>query len=156
MSGAPLSARGRLDGALRKGDVRVGDGGWSVEVEVTDADRLGVSVRGVRVRGPERGDVVGQAQRLPEALGVLPDRVRPLEVDRALGGAVLRSRSRTPRGEDGTREYFEVRTDGREVSVEKLRAGPDGRAAVPFTLTREQLGRLVDDVGEVLAGEREG
>lgn len=155
MSDTPLSERGRLDGALRKGTVRVGQGGWTVEVEVTDADRLGVSVRGVRVRGPERGDVVGQAQRLPEALGVLPDRVRPLEVDPALGGAVLRSRVRTPR-EGGAREYFEVRTDGREVSVEKLRAGPNGRAAVPFTLTREQLGRLVDDVGEAIGSDPEG
>ncbi|MDO9280630.1 MAG: hypothetical protein Q7U06_01910 [Pseudomonadota bacterium] len=137
----------RLDGTLAPGVVRVDEGGVHAEVDVVDVDRLGVSVRGVKVRTDSgTGDVVDHAARLPRALGALADKLRPIEVDPTLGGAVLRSKVRR-------QEYFEVRSDGREVSVEKLRRGPDGRAAVPFTLTREQLGRLVEDVGEALAEE---
>ncbi|MDP2313952.1 MAG: hypothetical protein Q8P41_13680 [Pseudomonadota bacterium] len=132
-----------IDRKLAPGVVRVDDDGVSAEVDVVDLDRLGVSVRGVKVRTAGPGDIARQAERLPGALEGLVEKVRPVEVDPALGGAVLRS---TPR----RREYYEVRTDGREVSVEKLRAGPEGRARVPFTLTREQLGRLVEGVGGVL------
>ncbi|MDP2307629.1 MAG: hypothetical protein Q8P18_16520 [Pseudomonadota bacterium] len=139
-----------LDRSLMPGSVEVDIDGVHAEVDVVEVDRLGVSVRGVRVREATArtrggGDVVGHARRLPEALGVLGEKVVPVEVDPTLGGAVLRSKPRR-------QEYFEVRSDGREVSVEKLRRGPEGRARVPFTLTREQLGRLVDGVGEVLKG----
>lgn len=144
---APTLADG-LDRSLAPGSVELDVGGVHAEVDVVEVDRLGVSVRGVRVRemvARAQGDVVGHARRLPDALGVLGEKVLPIEVDAALGGAVLRSKPRR-------QEYFEVRSDGREVSVEKLRRGPEGRARVPFTLTREQLGRLVEGVGEVLTG----
>lgn len=132
-----------LDRKLAKGTVRADDGEVRAEVDVTDLDRLGVSVRGVRVRSATKGDLRGCVERLPDALDALPEPVSPVEVDPVLGGAVLRSPPRR-------REFFEVRTDGQEVSVEKLRMGPDGRAKVPFTLTREQLGRLVEGVGEAV------
>lgn len=139
-----------LDRKLEPGEVaHADDGATRVEVDVTDVDRLGVSVRGVRVRASAPGDLRGCVDRLPDALDALPERVTPVEVDPVLGGAVLRSAPRR-------REYYEVRTDGREVSIEKLRAAPEGRTRVPFTLTREQLGRLVEDVGEAVGGEREG
>ncbi len=47
-------------------------------------------------------------------------------------------------------EFFEVRTDGHEVSVERCRQGEAGRENLPFTMTREQLGRLVDGIGKVM------
>jgi hypothetical protein len=134
-----------LDRRLKPGVVHAECDGVSAEVDVTDADRLGVSVRGVRVRTAAPGDIVDQAGRLPDAVAVLPVRVRPVEVDPTLGGAVLRS---TPK----RHEYFEVRTDGREATIERLRATPEGRETLPFTLTREQLGRLVDDVGGAMTG----
>lgn len=136
----------RLDRSLAPGAVQVEDGEVRADVDVVELDSLGVSVRSVRVRGGRGGDVADQARRLPDALGVLGERVRAVEVDAMLGGAVLRSKPRR-------QEYFEVRSDGREVSVERLRRGPEGRARVPFTLTREQLGRLVDDVGGVIVGD---
>lgn len=139
----PITLADRLDRSLAPGVVQADVGGVHAEVDVVEVDRLGVSVRGVTVRTPTKGDVAGHAARLPGALGALTERVRPVEVDPTLGGAVLRSKPRR-------QEYFEVRSDGREVSVEKLRRGPDGRTRVPFVLTREQLGRLVEDVGEVL------
>jgi hypothetical protein len=129
-----------LDGRLAPGRVRVEQDGRTAEVDVADVDRLGVSVRGIKIGGGT-GGVLGQAARLPEATSVLPERVQPVEVDAGLGGAVLRS---VPRH----REYFEVRTNGHEATIERLRGGPEGRVRIPFTLTREQLGRLVDDVGE--------
>jgi hypothetical protein len=42
--------------------------------------------------------------------------------------------------------YFEVRTDGRTTTVEKVHIGADGREKVPYTLTREQLGRMVEEL----------
>lgn len=137
----------RLDAALAPGVVRAEAEGRTAEVEVAEVDRLGARVRAVRVEVP-RGDTLGaQAERLPEALRVLPDRVVPVEVDPGLGGAVLRSRPRDVR--DG--EFFEARADGRSLTLGRRRAGPEGREDVPFTLTREQLRRLVDDVGDALA-----
>jgi len=139
-----------LDKKLVRGQtVRVDDGASRAEVDVVDVDRLGVSVHGVRVRGADRGDLRRCVEALPDALDALPEAVAPVEVDFTLGGAVLRSPTRK-------REFYEVRTDGQEVSVEKLRVGPDGRARVPFTLTREQLGRMVEGVGGALGGRKEG
>lgn len=137
-----------LDKTLRPGTVAADDGEVRAEVDVADVDRLGVSVRGVRVRGPVGRDLRDTVERLPDALGVLSEPVTPVEVDPTLGGAVLRSPPKR-------REFYEVRTDGREVSVERHRIGPEGRARVPFTLTREQLGRLVEGVGGVVGGDVE-
>jgi hypothetical protein len=122
-----------LDDALRPGVVSI-DG---VEVDVVDVDRLGVTVRRVSVTGPpcdlrERVDQLSRAENLPA-------NVRPIEVDPGLGGAVLRS---VPR----RKVYFEVRTDGRTTTVEKVHIGADGREKVPYTLTREQLGRMVEEL----------
>lgn len=119
-------------------------GGSAAEVEVVEVDRLGVSVRGVRVRGAAAGTVEGQARRLPDALRGLPDRLVPLEVEPRLGGAILRSDPEDVH----EREYFEVRTDGREATVERVRGGTGER--LPFTLTREQLGHLVDRVSDAM------
>ncbi|MFZ5479735.1 MAG: hypothetical protein ACOZNI_23425 [Myxococcota bacterium] len=136
-----------LDGVLAPGTARVEGDGRRAEVDVVDVDRLGVSVRGVRVRGDHAGDVARHAERLPDAVRVLPESVVPVEVDPALGGAVLRSDPE----EVVDHEFFEVRTDGREVCVERLRRGDAGVEHLPFTLTREQLGKLVDGLGGVVA-----
>lgn len=136
-----------LDGALAPGVVRAERDGREVEVEVVDVDRLGAAVRSVRVRVPDAGDLREQAQRLPDALRTLPDRIVPVEIAPTLGGAVYRSRL----GDVREGRYFEVRTTPREAQVERLQAGPEGREPVPFTVTREQLRRLVDDVSDALS-----
>lgn len=122
------------------------EAGDAAEVEVVEVDRLGASIRGVRVTSSERASVEGQAARLPEALRSLPERVVPLEVDGRLGGAVLRS---APEEMEGP-EFYEVRTDGRSASLERLRGGENGPERVPFTVTRDQLGRLVDRMSAAL------
>lgn len=128
-----------------------GDAGGVAEVDVVEVDRLGASIRGIRVTAPERGSVVGQAARLPEALRTLPERIVPVEVDGRLGGAVLRS---APEEMEGP-EFYEVRTDGRTASLERLRRGSDGPERVPFTVTRDQLGRIVDRMGAAMPEPRD-
>lgn len=135
-----------VEAGLERGVVVSEHEGWRIEVEVEDLDRLGASVRGIRVTSPQAGSITRQAERFPETMRALPDRLVPLEVDPRLGGAVLRSDPRDVR----RREFFEVRTDGRNASLERRRGGPDGSERVPFTVTREQLGRLVDEMGEAL------
>lgn len=136
----------RLTPGMPAGTVGVDapDGGRA-EVEVVEVDRLGASVRGVRVRAAEAGSIAGQAARLPDALRSLPERVVPVEVDPGLGGAILRSEPREVRDH----EFFEVRTDGREATIERVRG--EARERVPFTLTREELGRLVERVDDAMA-----
>lgn len=123
-----------LDAALAPGTVTVEREGVHAEVEVRDLDRLGVSIERLVVRGVSPG-----LDRLSEALAPL-DRFTVVEADPRLGG-VLRSPVRRE-------EFYEARTDGDNVSVEKQRIGESGRERVPFTLTREQLGRVVEGIGE--------
>lgn len=135
-----------LDGALAPGSVTVEGDGRRAEVDVAEVDRLGVRVRTVRVTVARSGNIVQQAERLPEACRTLPERIVPVEVAPTLGGAVLRSHPR----DIVDREFFEVQTDGRSATIGRVNNGPEGRVAVPFTVTREQLRRLVDDIGEAM------
>ena len=137
-----MSLGRQLDVGLAPGPVRSEREGATAEVDVEDVDRLGVRVRSLRVTGASPVGIRAHTDRLPDALRVLPDRVVPVEVAPTLGGAVLRSHPAQVRD----REYFEVRTDGRAVDVERVRSGDAGREAIGFTLTREQLRRLVDDL----------
>lgn len=87
-------------------------------------------------------DVVEEASRLPERLRSLPDRVAPVEVDRGLGGARLRTRPDELRGPD----YFEVDVEPRRTSIRRTRLSEDGsRQPAEWTLSREQLERLIDE-----------
>ena len=135
---------GRLDRALTgPGIVRVEHDGRTAEVDVVEVDRLGVRVRCVRVdAGPGARTVQEAAARLPGALRGLPERLVTVEVAPTLGGAVVRTAPEDVRD----REFFEARTDGQVTELERLRATGAGRERVPFTVTREVLGRMVDRV----------
>lgn len=131
-----------IDAALEPGVVRVEQDGATAEVDVVDVDRLGATIRGVRVRVPEPTDLAHRVERLPDGVRALGDRIVPVEVAPTLGGAVLRSDPRDI--VDG--EYFDVRTGTEGTHVTRQRRGE----AVPFTLTRGQLRRLVDGVEEAM------
>lgn len=135
---------GRLDRALAgPGIVRVEHEGRVAEVDVVEVDRLGVRVRSLRVdAGPGEVSVQEAGARLPGALRGLPERLVTVEVAPTLGGAVVR----TVPEEVRDREFFEARTDGRVTQLERVRATGEGREQVPFTVTREALGRIVDRV----------
>lgn len=125
------------------GTVRVDgeDGGWA-EVDVSRVDRIGVRVRELRVGHAPR-DVADEAERIARELRDLPDRVVPIEVDRGLGGAILRSRP----GDMRRRELHEVEVTPEVTRVRKLRVTDDGREDAEMDLTRQALGGVLDTLG---------
>lgn len=125
------------------GVVEVERPGHRARVDVVEADRLGVRIRKVDLERSAPVDVAREARELPERLRSLPDRVAPVEVAPALGGARLRTRPDELRG----REYFEVDVEPLRTSIRRTRVTDDGREPTDFTLTREQLDRLVDEAG---------
>lgn len=135
----------RLDAVLAPGHLQIDTPSGKIEADILDLDRLGVSLERLRVSG-EGTTIEALAKALPEALHALPERMLAVEVDPGLGGAVFRSDPRDMR----QREYFEARSDGRSVELERYRATEDGRERHSFTLTREQLGRMTDRLDELL------
>lgn len=137
----------RLDRALDAlppggGTVTVDRGGSSAEVDVTDVDRLGVRIRELRVHRGRPVDVEAEANALPDRIRSLPERIAPVEVAPALGGARLRTRPEELR----EREYFEVDVAPQGTTVRRTRIEDDGsRAPTDWTLTRDQLDRLIGE-----------
>lgn len=126
------------------GTVEVDRGAHRAKVEVVDSDRLGVRIRKLEVERDRPVDVAREADALPERVRSLPDRIAPLEVAPSLGGARLRTRPDEFRG----KEYFEVDVEPTRTTVRRTRLGEEGREPADFTLTREQLERLIDEVGD--------
>ncbi len=124
------------------GTVSVQREGTRAKVEVLEADKLGVRVRGVEVTRGRPVDVSEEARALPERLRALPERVAPVEVDPTLGGARLRTRPEELRG----REFFEVDVGVSRTSIRRTKVGEQGeRMDTDWTMTREQLDRLIDE-----------
>ena len=136
-------ARGIEDG-LERGTVVREHEGWRVEVEVEDPTVSGLR-SGIRYACPNRLDrAAGRAIPRDDADAPGPTDAFGSGPSAGGSGASLGF----PRHAD--REFFEVRTDGRKASLERRRAGLDGSERVPFTVTREQLGRLVEGMEEAL------
>lgn len=131
-----------LDGAAGGGTVEVGRPGGRARIDVVEADRLGVKVRGVVVTRDRAVDVEGEARRLAGGVRALPERLDPVEIAPELGGAILRTKPEDVR----RREFFEVGVTPTETTVSRQRATPDGREAADFTLTRDQLDGLLDEL----------
>jgi hypothetical protein len=138
--------RSALDGALDRaaggGVVEVDRGSGRARVHVVEADRLGVKVSRVGVTRTAPVDVAAEAERLAGGVRALPDRLAPVEVAPALGGAILRTRPEDLR----RREFFEVQVAPGETVVSRHRVDAEGRTPVDFTLTRDQLDGLLDDL----------
>jgi len=121
--------------------------GATAEVDVVELDRLGAKVDRVRVTSPAPGPLPRQADDISGRVRDLGDRLVPVEVDERLGGGVLR----TDPGEIRGGRFYEIDLDGDGATVERYQVGEDNaRERQPFTLTREQLGRLVDDLEDGL------
>jgi hypothetical protein len=131
-----------LDELSGPGTISVDRDGHRAEVDVVDADRLGVSIRRLRVERERPVDVVDEAHALPERLRSLPERVRAVEIDPHLGGSVLRTEPDDLRDD----EFFEVQVRPDHTEVRRTRVTDDGdRQGADFTLTRQQLDRLIDE-----------
>ncbi len=132
---------------VSSGPINVETEAGRVEVDLVDSDRLGTQIDRLKVSVPSAVPLPQQAENISRRVRHLPERLVPHEVDDRLGGGVLRSDPADMRG----KRYFEVGLDGDSATVERYRAQHDGgREREPFTLTREQLGRLVDDLTEGL------
>lgn len=130
-----------LDALEGPGVIEVQEVGGKTRVEVVESDRLGVRVRGVHV-GHNARDMRRVAEVLPDRIHALPGKLMPVEVAPILGGATLRTRP-----EDMRRERFfevKVREDGTDIRRYQISAGE--RKSKEWTLTREQLHDLVDEV----------
>jgi hypothetical protein len=127
------------------GTVGVDRSGATAEVDVIDVDRLGVRVRSVRVVRERPVDLESEARALPDRVRSLPDRLEPVDVDAGLGGARLRTRP----DEYHRREYFEVEVEPLRTTIHRTRVDEEGnRAPSDWTMTREQLDRLIDETTE--------
>jgi hypothetical protein len=115
--------------------------GRQAEVDVIDLDRLGVEVERVRVKTPAAGDLAGRARALASSLRPSGERLVPVEVDERLGGGVLRTAREDIRG----RRFFQVDLDPDGAEFGRYRVDDAGdRHPERFTVTREQLGQIVD------------
>lgn len=132
-----------LDGAAGGGSVEVARPGGRAAIDVVEADRLGVKVRRVAVSRERPVAVDVEARRLAERVRALPERLEPVEVAPELGGAVLRTKPEDLR----RREFFEVGIAPAETTVTRQRVTDDGRVPADFTLTRDQLDGLLDELG---------
>lgn len=140
-----MSWRERLDDALdahRAGAPTVpvaGPSGDHAELDVVQVGPIGARVRELRITHTTPRDVVAEATRLVREVHALGAPLTPVEVDRALGGAILRT---VPHA---TRRWFEVRTTPTDTRVRRVRRDEHGDTQnVDFDLTREQLGDLLD------------
>jgi hypothetical protein len=125
----PGTAHAELDGAR-------------AEVDVVDADRLGVKCSRIKVHRAAPLDVIDAAEELPDRVRALGETLVPVEVDPGLGGAILRS-------EPEDNEFYELGAHSSgDLELRRFKGGHGvDREPVDFTLTRKQLGRLVDELG---------
>ena len=145
------SADGRSAGPLTIEAV-TSDG--SVLVQVEDVDRLGALAGPMTAKRPgERGDVAIQAKEAARRLNYLQEPLTVTETEAKRGRAILRSE--TPRQGGGGREYNEaVLQGGDSISIRRYRAESGSRRrTVPSNLSRETLGRLADDLIDILSRE---
>lgn len=127
------------------GRAEVFDARGRAEVDVTEVGRLGVRVRRLAVGHAAPRDVVREANDLPRRLRRLGEEVEPVEVDPKLKGAILRTRP--DELEPDQPEFFEVGVRPDEAEIRRYRVAEDGaRHEAEWTMTREQLRRLVDDL----------
>ena len=131
------------------GRVQIQDGGVTLEADLFDCERIGATVDRLRVRREQPGSVPSQARAIAGGLRGLGERVQPVEVEPDLGGAVLR----TPPEEMVQGRFYEISVgdDGRQAQLERWNVGQDGqRSREPFTVTRGDLGQVVDGLAQGL------
>lgn len=124
------------------GPVELEVGGVPVELEVRRHGPVGVELDGLRLRPPAR-DLEERSRALCDGFRPRGERLQPVELDRALGGAVLRTRP-----EDIRRgRFFEVNVEPEAVEVRRWRRRPEGgREAQPIPLSHEELGEWLEEL----------
>jgi hypothetical protein len=132
-------------------EIRVKDGEIEASFKVSAVGPVGVRLKEIEIRREGGLDVVEEAERLSRAVRSLGDKLHPIEVDPGLGGAILRSRPDESRPDESRAiEFFEMDCEqGGKTRLRRLRVLEEGgREAIDFSMTRDQLGRLVEEVTE--------
>lgn len=130
-----------LDALDGPAEVAVEEPAGTTTIDVVESDRLGVRVRELRI-GHDSRDVVKHAGALPGRVRAVPAHLQPVEVDASLGGATLR----TSPDEMRRGRFFEVNVRPDETEVHRYRVEQGERKREEFTLTRDQLRELIDEV----------
>lgn len=135
------------------GTVEAHTRGGKVSVVVEDADRLGVLAGPVTATRPDGSpaNVPEQAAEAVRRLTYLQEPLAVIESEDRRGRAILRSAAPRP-AQAGGREYNEAILDGGgSISIRRYRAESGSRRkAVPANLSRDTLGRLTDDLVDIL------
>ena len=142
--------------------VRIGRDSVDVEMEVADADRLGLLCNETRVsrRGGQEGPgdadaLVQQAGEMIRRVTYLQESLALIELDRSRGRAILRSAN--PRVDGDSIHYYEaVLEGGRSANLRRYRydRGGHGRRAEPANLSTETASRLAGDLLDLFAAAR--
>jgi hypothetical protein len=149
---------GKIRDAAREGrsvgktTIEAQTGSGRTTVVVDDADKYGVLAGPVSSETPggKPSAVPAQAAEAVKKINYLQEPLAVIETEDRRGRGILRSA--TPRQVEGGREYNEAILDGGgSITIRRFRAESGSRRRqVPSNLSRETLGRLVDDLGEIL------
>jgi hypothetical protein len=129
------------------GEVLAQDGDLEVRVQLADWDRLGCRLEKLEMKDTQGHFLKLDPTRLEKELTYLGEPLRIVELEKHRGKAILRSFP--PRRENGTVSFFEMVLDGPEgLSLTRLAYDRmlGQRSAVPVSLTRDTLERLLADL----------
>ncbi|MBC7543796.1 MAG: hypothetical protein H7338_13815 [Candidatus Sericytochromatia bacterium] len=118
-----------------------------VTVDVADEDRFSVVVERIRT---ERIDGVPAAAAAPAVAAGINYLLEPLRlVESGPDEALVRSAD-AHQDKDGAKRFYELRFQGKDMVMGRQKHIGGETAPEPFTLPRETLDRLVDDLGRMI------
>lgn len=132
------------------GTVTAAAGPWQATASAPHRDKVGAEIQELTVEraSPGPGTVKSWADQFAGSNTGLLEPLKVQEVDRGRDEALIRSSP--PSKSDGNVDYYEVKMHGtQKASVKRYRATGDGtRQDVPFPLTHDSIGKLVDSLTE--------
>lgn len=136
--------------------VKAAHGGAELEMEISDADRLGILATKTHVTaGPGAADdqvLATQADEMIRRVTYLQESLALIELDRRRCRAVLRSAN--PRVAGDTLDYYEaVLESGRSATLRRYRyeRGRRARRPIAANLSTETAARLAGDLLDIFA-----
>jgi hypothetical protein len=127
--------------------------GWTISLAVEKTDELSCQLHEVVCERATNlaTDLKSWSNSLAKRMTGLMEPLKVIEIDEHRGEAILRSDEPTTRGD--RKAHFEVRLLGtRRATLVRFAAEVEPtarRQQISFTLTRESIGKLVDDVAGV-------
>jgi len=144
---AKTAVNAALDTA-RDGDrIKVVGPGWTADIDARRVGPIGVVVDRLKVVG-QSGDIAQRASAIAQRIRPHGERLRAVEVAPTLGGAVLATRPEDMRG--GRFFQVDLTDDSAELSHQQRHAAAP-RQAASFAITRDELDRVVRDLGQILS-----